>query len=235
MGAPRTLALIIGIATPFIGCGRSFIDALDLGDDGSVDGPTSNGHGASDAHGSSSGGVASSGGSSDASGADATDHPPLDAPADAPWIPTLHACTFFTPSQQPPPPAGPVVASCSGVTLSNPVITGPEGGPLTGGTQATLTVLVHTTRSDINTTPCLGLSSDNSDVTFGQGGPVLFALVPSQQGQTFTYPVTFGAAIAPGTVVRFAAWLVWKNTGGSPDASDPTCTGGLTEWSATVN
>jgi hypothetical protein len=230
MRAHRTLAVIAGVAAPFMGCGRSFVDALDLGVVGS-DGAVHPGAGADAPTGDGSSG--SSSGSSGASSADASNGT-VDSPPDAPWVPTLHACTISA-AQLPPPPSGPVVASCSGVTLSNPEITGPEGGPLTAGAAATLTVLVNTTRSDINSTPCVGLASDNPGVSFGQGGPVLYALVPTRLGQTFTVPVTFGAPIERGTVVRFAAWLVWYGVPGPNDASDATCTSAPIEWAVTVN
>jgi hypothetical protein len=175
------------------------------------------------------------GGSSEASPqGDATAGPPLGTiiPADgAVWPPPLHACSQSSTGfmQDPSPPAGPSLTPCPGVDVSGPQITGIEGGPIAPGTSAILSVSVANSGAQISY-PCLGIATDNPDVSFAYGGPELYAIVPSV---TFSTQVTFGSSIAPGTHVRFAAWVGgWG--GNSPDGSMIECTSGLLEWEVVI-
>ncbi|HLK38227.1 MAG TPA: hypothetical protein VKU41_15800 [Polyangiaceae bacterium] len=170
------------------------------------------------------GGAAGAGDSGGATEASAQDAPSADG---ATWIPTMHACSFTATGvvQSPPPPAGPPLTPCPGASLANAQITGTEGGPVAPGATATIAVLVTNAGAQI-AYPCLALASDHADVTFGAGGPEQYALTSQV---TFSTEVTFGPSLAPGTRVRFAAWISgWA--GQAADGASLACTSGLLEW-----
>jgi hypothetical protein len=210
-----------GVADPRLDAGAGRADET-----GSTEGADAAG-----GSGRSSSGGGSSGGAGTSSG-DGSSPTNLDGSASPPWSPVLHGCGV---RQLPPPPGGPEVTVCSGVTLSNVHVAASDGGPISAGTTAMLSLDVISTRDDINTSPCLGLSSDNPAVAFGESSPILYALSPQIAPTTFTAPVTFGPGIAPGTSVHLAAWLVWHTSGWPPDASEPTCAAGATQWDLTLN
>jgi hypothetical protein len=147
------------------------------------------------------------------------------------WPLPLHACsqspTGFT--QSPPPPQGPSLSPCPGAGVSGVQITAVDGGSIAPGASAILSVLVVNAGAQIGY-PCLGIFTDNPDVSFAYGSPVLYALGSSV---TFSTQVTFGAAIAPGTHVHFAAW-VGGDGGNSADGSVLQCASGLLEWEVVI-
>lgn len=177
--------------------------------------------------------VDASGATSDAAPADATidsatafDAPPpsyVDASSSdsSSWTFELHACQYangFT--QLPPPPAGPAVAPCAGADafgFTDIKVTGADGGPVTAGTTATITLLsTYGGSADAAFPsghcvpyPCLAISADDPGVTFSGGSTTLYCLAP---GYTYTIDATFPTNITPGTQVRFAVWAVSGNT-----------------------
>jgi len=62
------------------------------------------------------------------------------------------------------------------------------------------------------------------------GGPEQYVLVARV---TFSIEVAFDSSIAPGTRVRFAAWVAGGG-GTTPDGSLIDCTSGLLEWDVLV-
>ena len=168
---------------------------------------------------------------------DAAGEPSLDAAApeasdDAPWVPTLHTCSQSSAGfvQSAPPPAGPSSTPCAGAVLSNPQVFDLEGGPVAPGTRAMVSVDVTYAGSTI-AYPCLAISSDTPGVSFVvSGGPEQYVLVARV---TFSIEVAFDSSIAPGTRVRFAAWVAGGG-GTTPDGSLIDCTSGLLEWDVLV-
>jgi hypothetical protein len=158
---------------------------------------------------------------------DAGDAAVPEARDDATWIPTLHTCSQSSTGfvQYAPPPAGPSSTPCQGAMLSNPQVRAVEGGPVVPGTTATVSVDVTYAGSTI-AYPCLAISSDTPGVSFLSGGPEQYVLVSQV---TFSVEVTFGASLAPGTRVRFAAWVAGGG-GTTPDGSLIECTSGLLDW-----
>jgi hypothetical protein len=159
---------------------------------------------------------------------DAGDVAAPEARDDATWIPTLHTCSQSSRGfmQYAPPPAGPSSTPCQGAMLSNPQVRAVEGGPVAPGTTATVSVDVTYAGSTI-AYPCLAISSDTPGISFlASGGPEQYVLVPQV---TFSVEVTFGASLAPGTRVRFAAWVAGGG-GTTPDGSLIECTSGLLGW-----
>jgi hypothetical protein len=160
---------------------------------------------------------------------------PVDGAA---WAPTLHACTG-TPAgfmQLAPPPVGPSLQSCPGsdqVVLSNPQMAVQEAGLMPPGAATTLSLLVTSPSTPCLAYGCLALSADNPDVSFTGGGPELYC-VNTPSGTTFSSYVTFASSIAPGTHVRFAAWLVWVNTTTFDGATPASCASAVFTWDAVV-
>jgi hypothetical protein len=175
--------------------------------------------------------------SQDATTSDAPSDPSTDG---APWDPTRHACGFSSGGtrQTPPPPQGPsLTTSCPAsaqVVLSNAQIVEQDGGAVTPGSTATLTVSVTTSASPGISYPCVAWAVDTPDVSFGLEGSELYAIGPGSE-TPFTVPVTFGASIPHGSRVRFEAWAVWSGAS-SPDGSTLACTSTMTlGWDVVLN
>jgi hypothetical protein len=160
----------------------------------------------------------------------------------APWSPTPHGCQYKAGFEQyPPPPAGPTVTACPGADpfgFTNVQIVGQDGGPVTAGTTATISMVVtYGGIADAGQSgncvpyPCLAISADNPGVSFSGGGPLLYCLSP---GYVYSIDATFAPTLTPGTRVRFSAWAVGANAI-APDASPGECYTPAVQWDFTLN
>lgn len=161
----------------------------------------------------------------------------------APWSPALHGCAYTTGFEQypPPPPAGPAVTPCPGADLfgfTKMQVIGQDGGPVTAGTTATVSLVV--TSGGIADAgqpgtcvayPCLAISADNPGVSFSGGGPLLYCLSP---GWVYSIDATFASTLTPGTRVRFSAWAIGSN-GIAPDGSSDECNTPPVQWDLTLD
>jgi hypothetical protein len=112
------------------------------------------------------------------------------------------------------------------LVLSDPSLRDLEGGPVTPGANGTLHLLLTNPSSMALSYPCVGFAADNPGVSFGPNPAFSqYAILPGAS-IGFSIGVTLSANIAPGTVVRFAAWA---------DEASSNCTNGaILEWDVTV-
>jgi hypothetical protein len=112
------------------------------------------------------------------------------------------------------------------LVLSNPSVQALDGGPVTPGASGTVQVLLTNPSLQGLSYPCVGFAADDPAVSFGPNpGFSRYAILPGES-IGFSIGVTFGASIAPGTVVRFAAW--------ADEASTDCANGAFLEWDVTV-
>lgn len=131
-------------------------------------------------------------------------------------------------------------AGCSAdeaATLSSPRVVGGEGGALSPGRDATVSVIL--TASDAGTIPypCIGFAADNPGVSFvvgdagvagGLTNPEFLGsyVLPAGGSAIASLDVRFAASIPHGTVIRFAAWA---------DSLNSACPNGAKiEWDVTL-
>lgn len=116
--------------------------------------------------------------------------------------------------------------NCTGVdqlVLSGAQIVGADGGAgAAPGSSATVSVSLTDPAGGSGVGyPCVGFEADDPRVTFDVGDPVFSDAYAILSGRTMVLQigVQFGATIAPGTVVRFTAWIDVLN-GGCTNGSD---------------